>query len=52
MTVKQYVSFLPPFVMRMIFASTGRVDVAADIFDLFLRGPKTIVGSGENNYSN
>jgi DNA relaxase NicK len=34
MTVKQYVSFLPPFVMRVIFASIGRVDVAADMFNL------------------
>jgi hypothetical protein len=35
MTVKQYVSFLPPFVMRVTFASIGRVDVAADMFNLF-----------------
>jgi DNA relaxase NicK len=52
MTVKQYVNFLPPFVMRVIFASIGRVDVAADMFNYFFSRSLSIVGSDENKFSN
>jgi hypothetical protein len=51
MTVKQYVSFLPPFVMRVIFASIGRVDVAADMFNLFPHEASQLL-EDENKFSN
>jgi hypothetical protein len=49
MTVKQYVSFLPPFVMRVIFASIGRVDVAADMFNLFLHEASQLLDRTKTN---